>query len=253
MLREWKTEWMKVRRRNIGLVPAACLLFTFLWLSWAIKSARMESTEDNWMWLLMCLSLINSILMPTMIAMISSRLCDVELKGNTLKLLCTMERKGRLFDMKLLTGVVYVSGYVAAELVMMLVFARLHGFAGGITLRHLLYFLLQCGLVSFGVLLVQMLLSLYSANQILPLAVGLAGSFLGLFSWFLSSPLWRPVIWAYYNLLVYVGQNWDESSRIVSYYEIPMDLSALITLLAALPLGYILGRQLFIRRTPGCG
>lgn len=253
MLREWKTEWMKVRRRNIGLVPAACLLFTFLWLSWAIKSARMESTEDNWMWLLMCLSLINSILMPTMIAMISSRLCDVELKGNTLKLLCTMERKGRLFDMKLLTGAVYVSGYVAAELVMMLVFARLHGFAGAMTLRHLLYFLLQCGLVSFGVLLVQMLLSLYSANQILPLAVGLAGSFLGLFSWFLSSPLWRPVIWAYYNLLVYVGQNWDESSRIVSYYEIPMDLSALITLLAALPLGYILGRQLFIRRTPGCG
>ena len=253
MLREWKTEWLKVRRRRIGLVPAAFLLFTFLWLSWAVQSAHMESSKDSWMWLLMCLSLIDTILMPTMIAMIASRLCDVELKGNTWKLLCTMERKGRLFDMKLLTGAVYVGGYVAAELVMMFAFAGLHGFAGGMTLRHLVCFLLQCGLVSLGVLLVQMLLSLFSTNQIFPLAVGLAGSFLGLFSWFLSSPLWRPVLWAYYNLLVYIGQYWDQGSRIVSYYERPLDWSAVITLLVALPLGYILGRQLFIRRTPGCG
>ena len=252
MLREWKTEWMKVRRRRIALVPAAFLLFTFLWISWAIRSAHMESNEENWKWLLMCLGLINTLLMPTMIAMIASRLCDVELKGNTMKLLCTMEQKGHLFDMKLLTGAVYVSGYMAAELVMMLVFAGLHGFAGGMTQRHLMCFLLQSGFVSLGVLLVQMLLSLFSVNQILPLAVGLAGSFLGLFSWFLSSPLWRPVVWAYYNLLGYIGQNWDESTRIVSYYEVPMDWSAVITLLVVLPLGYILGRQLFIRRTPGC-
>ncbi|MCI8374471.1 MAG: ABC transporter permease subunit [Lachnospiraceae bacterium] len=252
MLREWKTEWMKVRRRRIALVPAAFLLFTFVWISWAMRSSHMESGKEAWMWLLMCLGLVNTILMPTMIAMLASRLCDVELKGNMLKLLCTMERKGRLFDLKLLTGTVYVEGYVTAELVMMLVFARLHGFAGGMTLRHLLCFLLQCGLVSLGVLLVQMLLSLFSVNQILPLAVGLAGSFLGLFSWFLSSPLWRPVIWAYYNLLGYIGQNWDESSRIVSYYEVPPDKSALLTLLLVLPLGYAFGRQLFIRRTPGC-
>ena len=146
-----------------------------------------------------------------------------------------------------------MGGYVAAELVMMFAFAGLHGFAGGMTLRHLVCFLLQCGLVSLGVLLVQMLLSLFSTNQIFPLAVGLAGSFLGMFSWFLSSPLWRPVLWAYYNLLVYIGQDWDQGSRIVSYYERPLDWSAVITLLVALPLGYILGRQLFIRRTPGCG
>lgn len=253
MLREWKTEWLKVRRRRIGLLPAAFLLFTFLWISWAFQSSHMESAKDSWMWLLMCLSLINTIFLPIMTAMIASRLCDVELKGNTLKLLCTMERKGRLFDLKFLTGAVYVGGYVAAELVMMSVFAKLHSFTGGMTLRHLACFLLQCGFVSLGVLLVQMLLSLFSANQILPLAAGLAGSFLGLFSWFLSSPLWRPVLWAYYNLLVYIGQDWDQESRIVSYYEIPLDWSAVITLLIALPLGYILGRQLFIRRTPGIG
>lgn len=253
MLREWKTEWMKVRRKKIVLVPAAFLLFTFLWLSWAVRSAHMESAEDNWMWLLLCISMVNTILMPTMIAMLASRLCDVELKGNTLKLLCTMECKGRLFDMKFLTGAVYVEAYVAAELVMMFVFARVHGFAGGMTLRHLICFLLQCGLVSLGVLLLQMLLSLFSANQILPLAAGLAGSFLGLFSWFVSSPLWRPIVWAYYNLLAYIGQNWDEGSRIVSYYEVPLDRAALVTLLAAILIGYAWGRQLFVRRTPGCG
>lgn len=253
MLGEWKTEWMKVRRRKIALVPAAFLLFTFLWLSWAARSSHMESEEDSWMWLLMCLGLVNTILIPAMSAMLASRLCDAELKGNTLKLLCTMEEKGRLFDMKLLTGASYMGVYVAAELVMMAAFGRMHSFVGGITLRQLVCFLLQSGLVSMGVLLLQMLLSLFSANQILPLAVGLAGSFLGLFSWFIRLPFWRAVVWAYYNLLGYIGQNWDESSRIVSYYEVPMDRWALITLLAALPAGYILGRQLFIHRTPGCG
>ena len=253
MLCEWKTEWMKIRRRKIALVPAAFLLFTFLWMSWSVKSAHMESSKDNWMWLLMSFGLINTILMPTMIAMIASRLCDIERKGNTLKLLCTMEGKGRLFDMKLLTGSIYVGSYVMAELVIMLLFARLHSFVGLMTLRQLVCFLLQSGLASFGVLLLQMLLSLFSANQIMPLAAGLAGSFLGLFSWFLSSPFWRPVVWAYYNLLGYIGQNWDKNTRIVSYCEIPLDWSAVITLLVVLPVGYILGRQLFIRRTPGCG
>ncbi|MDE6185767.1 MAG: ABC transporter permease [Lachnospiraceae bacterium] len=253
MLCEWKTEWMKVRRKKIVLIPAAFLLFTFLWLSWAVRSTHVDSAEDSWMWLLLCISIVNTILMPTMIAMLASRLCDVELKGNTLKLLCTMERKGRLFDMKLLTGAVYVEGYVAMELVMMLVFARTHGFAGGLTLRHLICFLLQCGLVSLGVLLFQMLLSLFSANQILPLAVGLAGSFLGLFSWFMSSPFWRVIVWSYYNLLAYIGQNWEESSHVVSFYERPLDQTALVTLLAALSIGYVWSRQLFMRRTPGCG
>lgn len=252
MLREWKTEWMKLKRRRIGLVPAGFLLFTFLWLSWAVRSTHVEKAEDSWMWLLMCTSIVNTMLMPTMIAMLASRLCDAELKGNTLKLLCTMERKGRLFDLKLLTGSVYVGGYVGAELILMLIFARVHGFAGGATFRQLLCFLLQCGLVSLGILLLQMLLSLFGTNQILPLAAGLAGSFLGLFSWFIASPFWRPVPWAYYNLLAYIGQSWEEGIRIVSYYEIPMDRSALLTLLLALPLGFVLGRQLFIRRTPGC-
>lgn len=253
MLSEWKTEWMKVRHRRIALIPAVFLLFTFLWMSWAAGSVHMESAEDGWLWLLMCLGLVNTILIPTMAAMLASRLCDVELKGNTLKLLCTMERKGRLFDMKLLTGASYLCIYVAAELVMAVAFGRMHRFVGGITLRLLVCFLLQSGLVSMGVLLLQMILSLFSANQILPLAVGLAGSFLGLFSWFMQSPLWRPVVWAYYNLLGYIGQDWDVESRIVSYYEIPMDRQALIIFLIALPVGYALGRRLFIRRTPGCG
>jgi len=60
-------------------------------------------------------------------------------------------------------------------------------------------------------------------------------------------------VWAYYSLLVYIGQNWDPDTRIVSYYEVPMDRSALMTLLVMLLLGYCLGRQLFIRHTPGYG
>ena len=36
MLREWKTEWMKVRRRKIGLLVGAFVVLIFAWITWAI-------------------------------------------------------------------------------------------------------------------------------------------------------------------------------------------------------------------------
>ena len=124
MLREWKTEWMKLRRRKVELLLLAFLGFTFLWCAWILSDADAEALEDGYRWIFSNLSIINTILLPTMLAMLASRICDMEIKGNTLKLICTMENKGRLFDMKFLTGSLYLILYIGAELLLLYVCGR---------------------------------------------------------------------------------------------------------------------------------
>lgn len=249
MLRAWKTEWIKVRRRWIPMVLLGFLGMTFLWIAWVVRSGKPEEIEDGYRWVLTNLGMINTVLMPTMTAMLASRLCDAEVKGNTIKLLCTMEKKGSLFDMKLLTGACYLAVYMAAELAALLCLGMGMGFGNPLGFNHVCGFLAQNFLVSFGILIFQEVLSFFYENQIIPLSAGLLGSFLGLFSWFLPKGiLHRVLIWGYYCLLAYLGSTWEEETRIMYFYDVPVDRTALFSLLLMLALGYLLGKYLFLRK-----
>lgn len=60
--------------------------------------------ENGYLMLLYQLPMVNTIFFPVLGMVVASRLCDLEHKGDNLKLLCTLEEKGRLFDAKLLYG-----------------------------------------------------------------------------------------------------------------------------------------------------
>ena len=250
MMREWKTEWMKLRRRKAGLLILAFLGFTFVWCAWVVSDADLQDLADGYRWILSNLSIINTILLPTMLAMLASRLCDMEIKGNTLKLICTMEEKGRLFDMKVLTGGVYLVFYVGAELLLLVLGGTLMGFGDPIESKHILYFLLQNIPVSLVIYLLQIMLSFRFENQIIPLAAGLFGSFIGLFSWFFpDSSLFRWIfVLGHYSLLHFIGNTWDEETRIVTYYNVEPNWAALCLVLAVLIGGYLVSKYLFVRK-----
>ena len=199
MLREWKTEWMKTRYRGIGWMILAFSGLVFLWTVWAY-GGRMpkEQLEDGFRMCFLQLPLMDTILMPTMIAMLASRLCDAEVKGDTLKLLCTMEKKGRLFDMKLLTGAVYLAVYLALQIGIIFFQAERYNFAEPKHMIQLLYFILQVYSVSLALLLLQVVLSFFFENQILPLAAGVFGSFVGLFSVFFAVGRVIILFWGVY-------------------------------------------------------
>ena len=76
-------------------------------------------------------------------------------------------------------------------------------------LRHVLYFMLQNVTVSLVVYLLQVMLSFRFENQIIPLAAGLFGSFIGLFSWFFpDTSLFRWIfVWGHYSLLHFIGNT----------------------------------------------
>lgn len=249
MRREWKTEWMKVRYRKIGLLIAAFLGLIVLWVIWALSDAPAEQIWDGYRMMFLQISLMDTILLPTMIAMLTSRLCDAEVKGDTLKLLCTMEKKGRLFDMKLLMGAVYLAAFVAAEVCMILAAGVLYGYGRPLESVHILYFVTGIYLVSLAVLLLQQVLSFFFENQILPLAAGLFGSFVGLFCWFFpGSPVRKCFLWGFYSLFCFINYDWDETTRIVTYYNVSFDTGSLVLLLVILVLGYGFGKMMFLRK-----
>lgn len=249
MRREWKTEWMKVRYRKIGLLLAAFWGLILLWILWAVHDAPQERIWDGYRMLFIQIPLIDTILMPTMTAMLASRLCDAEVKGDTLKLLCTMEKKGRLFDMKLLMGAVYLGAFVAAEILLIFALGRFFGYGRPMEPVHLLYFVLQIYVVSLTVFLFQQVLSFFFENQIIPLANGLFGSFVGLFAWFFpGNPMRRFFLWGYYSLLCFINFDWDEKTRIITYYNVPLDTGSLCLLTLILIVLYAAGKMLFLRK-----
>ncbi len=249
MWREWKTEWMKVRGRKVGLLILGFLFMSFVWVNWSLGKADEQELWDGYRMLFLQLPLLDTVLLPTMMAMLGSRLCDAEVKGNTLKLLCTMERKGRLFDMKLLTGSCYLGIFVAAQVGMIFLLGMLYGFGRPLSPVQMVYFILNIFLVSLAILLLQELLSFFFENQIIPLAVGLLGSFIGLFSWFFAGlPLRVVFLWSYYSLLGFIRYTWEESTRITTYYDARMDIRCLCLLLVLMAAGYGIGKYMFVRR-----
>lgn len=249
MYGEWKTEWMKVRYRGIGLILLVFLAVVALWSTWALHDIPREQLDDGYRMMFLQIPLMDTILMPTMIAMLASRLCDAEVKGNTLKLLCTLEKKGRLFDMKLLMGAAYLTAFLSAEILLIFLQSALHGFVRPLEGVQLLYFILQVYTVSLGILLLQVVLSFFFENQILPLSAGLFGSFVGLFSWFFPDGILKKCfLWGYYSELCFIINHWDERTREVSYGNAPFDLNALCLLLVFLAAGYVLSKRLFMRK-----
>lgn len=249
MIREWKTEWMKVRYRKIGLMLLAFLGIVFLWSLWGIQDVSEDQIRDGYRMLFLQIPLIDTILLPIMIAMLASRLCDAEVKGDTLKLLCTMERKGRLFDMKLLMGAVYLGLFMGAEILFILGTGQIMGYERPLEPRHMVFFVLEVYVVSLAVYLLQQVLSFFFENQIIPLAVGILGSFIGLFAWFFpGNPMRKLLIWGFYSQLGFINYTWDETTRITTYYNVPFDTGSFILLLVILAVGYAVGKILFLRK-----
>ena len=92
-------------------------------------------------------------------------------------------------------------------------------FTQPLPVTHLISFFVTTFLTGTCIYLFQEILSFFFDNQIIPLAIGLIGSFFGLFSLFFSETFAQFVIWSYFCQLATVHINWDPAARTVSYLE----------------------------------
>lgn len=245
---ELKAEAMKQKGKRNILVPVAFLALLFFWTLFLLKGIKQEELPFGYFSLLYQYPVMNAILVPLMVSVTASRICDMEVKGDTMKILFTLEKRGHFFDCKFLMGMKYLVLFFVGQTALIPLSGKLFSFTQEIPWKHLLLFFISGFSVATALLLLQEILSLFSHNQILPLIVGLAGSFLGLFSLFFPENIMKLVLWGYFAVFSTTGMNWDKTTRISTYYEIPFPVSTFLLFLVFCTAAFLLCRTLIQKK-----
>ncbi len=246
--RQLRAEKQKGRRRHLILLPLLFLFFQAVWTAWQLSNASPGEIQTGYLLLFHHLPLMNTLLLPMLAAVTASRSCDMELKGDTLKLLYTMQNPSVFFDCKYLAGLRYLLIFTAGQGLLILSSGRLYRFTEPLKWPMLFKHLAVTLLVSAVLLSIQQTLSLLSASQILPLAAGLTGCFLGLFSLFFPAFIARLFIWGYYAAFPVAAMDWERSTRIVRYYEVSFPMAGFLVFLAACTGIYLLCKSITVRK-----
>lgn len=211
-------ELKKIRRRHIGLIYFALLILLSAWMVWCLRDMDEVVLSQGYYLMLLNLPLMNAILLPTVLAAACSRICDIEIKGNTFKLLCTVESRQSIYHIKLLINAIYLLLFSLAEAGIILLLGKIFSIQQALPLPLLGTFIFSTFFVSLILILLQQPLSLLFENQLFPLFFGVGGSFLGLFSWFFSKlPLRYIIPWGYYCVGANVTLYYEKTTREVTY------------------------------------
>lgn len=163
MIHNLSLELKKTRRRGIWLIPAALLLIITAWAGRNMNDERF--LEYGWLMALFNVPLLNAILIPTAIAVFASRIIDLEHRGNTWKMLETLQSQFDIYITKVLYGFFAVLIFSILELTAFLVMGYTIGFAGNPDLWAYGLFFVQTFVISFNLYLLQMVISLIFSNQ----------------------------------------------------------------------------------------
>lgn len=245
---QWRAEQKKCRYRNIWLIPFGFLAFEILWVFWQLRNSSPEDLQTGYLMLFYNFPMINTIILPIMVAVIASRLCDMEIKGDTLKLLYTVQKNTDFYNCKYLTGLKYLLLFPLAQSILIMTAGQIYHFGDSLNPVRLLENAAVVFVVSAALLCIQQMLSLFSDNQILPLVVGLCGSFLGLFSMFFPTGVARLILWGYYAAFPSVGMNWDPDTRFTEYFEINFPLQSFLLFLLFTIVLYFACRTVITRK-----
>lgn len=247
-----KAEHKKQRYRNIWMVPFGFLAILALWISVLMRNLTPSDLTHGYQWVFYQLSMMNAIFMPVMLAVIASRLCDMEIKGSTFKLLYTLEQPGHFYDFKFLAEVKYLLYFSFGQVISILLIGKVFHFTEPVQILPFIEHFLAVSCIGAVLLSFQHLLSLMSENQIVPLCVGLAGSFLGLFSMFFPRAVNQLIIWGYFSIFSVSGIDWasmEDGADYFSYLQyLNFPFPGFMLFLAVGIILYLIEKEIFKRK-----
>ncbi|MEK8131882.1 ABC transporter permease [Paenibacillus filicis] len=207
-------EFYKLRRKRILVMMTLFLGVQLIWMLMSISIYMSRNTSNaSWETILVMAGSINGLFLPLMSAIAISRVCDMEHKGNTWKLLIPVAvKRSRLYLAKYACANLLLLYYVLLQAGVMVAFGLVKDFAGLVPIRLLLAFLGGTILVNLAVSALQQWISLAVRNQAFALCLGMVGGFIGMAASFFPEPVRRFLIWSYYTGLnpvqmVYTGQT----------------------------------------------
>lgn len=214
-------ELRKTKRRGLWLVLPSLLLIITVWAGRNIGDERF--LDDGWLMTLFDLPLLNAILIPTFIAVLASRIIDMEHRGNTWKMLETLQNKRDIYLAKVIYGLIAIVLFAAAETAVFLGLGYKVGFKGTPDGWAYGLFFVQTFMITLNLYLLQMILSLIFSNQAVALCVGLCGSMAGLFLMYVPQfpLLWAVIPWGHYGASMFVNMDAEKNTVLGFYYAAP--------------------------------
>ena len=230
-------ELQKARRRHDLLICLAVPVVVYLWAG-AEAPTGADELANAYSALLFALPVLNAILMPIVMALIASRLWDMEVKGSTTKLLYTLQSRRSLFAGKALLGTGEVLLMVTLEMAVSILLGRVQGYTEAFPAEPFVYTGICTLAVDVMLFFSELLLMLIFDNPLPALCVGIVGALIGLFSAFMPRVVSYFVPWGYFEpLSAYEVAEWNRETHFVRYDTHPWNW-VLLLFTAALGLAF---------------
>lgn len=234
-------EYFKIRRKKIWIMISLFLGVQMLWAFMSI-SRSIASNPDHAVWeaIIFNISSMNGLFMPIISAIVVSRICDMEHKGATWKMLvATNVSRGHLYAAKYICANSLLLFGILAQAVLMIAFGLVKDFPGAFPIDDLLRYIGGAMLTTLAVTALQQWISFSIKNQAFALCFGMLGGFIGMTAGLFPAGVRHMFIWSYYLDLSPVTFLYSESSS--TYMAQPVDLAIVVASLMMTILFYIAG------------
>lgn len=241
MMHAIRLEFYKLRRKRLTLMFA---LFLAVELGWAFASLSMSIARrpDNagWPAAIATVASMNGLFLPILSAVIVSRICDMEHKGQTWKLLMSAAvARSRIYAAKYIAACLLLAVAVALQTAGIAAFGMARGWAEAVPVSLLLRYAAGTMLATAAIVALQQWLSLAVKNQAFALALGMLGGFAGMTADLFPAGIRAGLIWSYFTGLSPVTFGYiDETMRYVLHDISPSHALAALAMGAA---AYIAG------------
>ena len=219
----FRAELQKAHRRHDLLL---CLLVPLIMILWVggLAPSDPEELANGYSALLYSIPVIEAILMPVLMAVLASRLWEIEVKGSMPKFLYTLQERRSLFAGKATFGLLEILLVTLLETGAAVLLGIVHGYTEAFPTEQLVY-LFVCTLAVDAMLFFgEFLLMLWVGNPLPALCVGIVGALVGLFSAFMPPLVSYFVPFGYYiPLSAYEVANWDKATHTVTYGTRPFN------------------------------
>lgn len=196
------------------------ILFSFSTYSSNRNFQEMISVKNAPAWenLLSGYGVLNGLFFPILLAVLASRLCDIEHNGNTWKLLCAnAEKMETIWKNKLIMLLLFLAAALGGQVLALVYYGKSLGIVAELPVKTIVQFFVASFMVSFTISIIQLLLSFVFANQLIPMAIGMLGAFIGFIATLLPPVIRNILIWGNYaELLVYTQESSDSTGRQIS-------------------------------------
>ena len=224
MIRAFHTEVQKARRRHDLLICLMMPVIIILWAGGLRDTSSPEELASGYSSLFYSIPVINSLVLPVFMAVLASRLWDMEIKGSTWKLLYTLQSRRSLFIGKVWFGVTEVLLVTVTEMAAVRLLGNIQAYTEKFPIRQFLYLSVCTLTVDLMLFFLELLIMLMTKNPLPALCVGIVGALLGLFSAFLPPIVSYFVPSGYFIPLgAYIVADWEEATHTVTYGTRPFN------------------------------